>query len=188
MFLGLNGDKWKLEGLSKNCPATCDTATINGGEAWRFVVKDNRQPHYIVRGAGADVIENAIKDAGSSLNVAMTISEAAFRSVQDGGTDCFATVMMQREGDNLSGTGKYEFYRLWAGQQRIKLVNGSFEVVIPMDRAIWTGVFGRPGGDGPWSEMLRNLGKIGVTLGGKSDFGHGIKGDGKLYMTKFEIV
>jgi hypothetical protein len=187
MFLDLNGDKWKLEGLSKNCPDTCNTTTINGAEAWYFNVKDNRQPHYIVRGAKSDEIKAEIKDSGSYLVVAMTIAEATLKSVQDGG-ECFATVMMQRQGDDLSGQGKYEFYRLWAGQQRIKLVDGSFEVTIPMDRDKWTGVFGKPANSDPWSEMLRNLYRLGVTLGGTNDFGHGIRGDGKLYMTKFEIV
>jgi hypothetical protein len=186
MYLGLSGSDWKVEN-SKNCPPTCESSTANGYPAWLFTVKDTRQPHYIMRGAGADKIENEIKDAGSYLEVALKIEGADLKSVQDGG-DCFATVMMQRQGDDLSGQGKFEFYRLWAGTKRIKLIDGSFEVSIPMDRTIWTGVFGKPAGSTPWSEMLRNLSKIGVTLGGTNDFGHGIKGVGKIYCHKFRIL
>jgi hypothetical protein len=185
MFLGLDGDKWNVL-YSKNCPDHPNTVTIDGATAWTFNVKDNRQPHYILRGA-SDSVRNAIKDSGSSLVVTMAIAEEELKSVQDGGTDTYATVMLQRQGDDLSGQGKFEHYRQWAGSKRIALVSGLFEVTIPMDRTLWTGVFGKNAPDDAWKGVLANLAKIGVTLGGKSDFGHGIKGNGRITMRKFEV-
>jgi hypothetical protein len=183
MNLSLAASGWDVL-YSKNCPAHPNDSS-NG---WVFYVKDTRQPHYILKGAN-DAVRSAIKDANSVINIAMTITDENLKSVQDGGTNTYATVMLQREGDTLTGQGKYEWYRLWCGgAKRISLVNGYFQVSIPMDRNIWTGVFGRVASDIAWSGTLNNLGKIGITLGGTSDFGHGIKGVGKLYLNKFEII
>ena len=188
MLLGLSGESWKVL-YSKNCPSTCSAGQVDGQPGWTFNVKDNRQPHYLLRSV-PDSARNAIKDANSSLVVVMTIDEVDLKSVQDGGTNCYATVMMQRAGDNLSGQGQYAHYRQWAGGAfRFPLVDSKFvTMTIPMDRLKWTGVWGQNAPADAWSGTLNNLSKIGVTLGGTSDFGHGIKGSGRLYMTKFEIV
>ena len=183
--LGLDGSSWKVL-YSKNCPANPSTVTVNGSKAWLLKLRNDCQPHYVLRGA-SDSMRAAIKDSGSSLMVTMQVANAALKSVQHGGSNTYATVMLQRQGDDLSGSGKYEFYRLWAGGYRIKLVNGVYTVTIPMDRTKWTGVFGKNPSDTAMKDTLANLNRIGVTMGGASDFGHGVKGTADIYMLGFTV-
>jgi hypothetical protein len=187
MLLGLNGDSWKVL-YSKNCPPTCGNSAVDGQPAWYFGVSNDREPHYILRSV-PDSARNAIKDANSRLTVVMSVDEGELKSVQDNGTNCYATVMMQRAGDDMTGQGQFAHYRQWAGKHRFSLVDGKFFTMsIPMDRLQWTGVWGQNAPVDAWTGTLNNLEKIGVTLGGTSDFGHGIKGTGRIYMTKFEII
>jgi hypothetical protein len=183
--LGLDGSSWSIL-YSKNCPASPSTVTVNGKTAWRLQVKGTCQPHYVMRGA-SDKVRADIEGAGSSLVVTMQIANASLKSVEDGGTNTYATVMLQRADDDLSGQGEYAHYRQWAFRHRIKLVDGTFTVTIPMDRAIWTGVWGMNAPDTAWKELLANLDEIGVTLGGESDAGHGVKGVADVYMLELKV-
>lgn len=94
--------------------------------------------------------------------------------------------MLQRKRDDLSDQDEDAYYRLWAFRNRIKLVNGTFAVTIPMDRTIWTGVGGKSAPDTAWNDLLANLDKIGVTLGGETEGSHGVKGSAGLYMLEFK--
>jgi hypothetical protein len=182
--LGLDGSRWSVL-YSRDCPASPSTVTVNGKTAWRLEIKDNCQPHYVLRPAN-DKLRALLTGPVSSLVVTMQIADANLKSVQDGGTDAYATVMLQRRGDDLSGEDEYAHYRQWAFKNRIKLVDGTFTVTIPMDRMIWTGVRGKNAPDSAWKDLLANLDKIGITLGGTSDGGHGVEGNAELYLLEFK--
>jgi hypothetical protein len=183
--LGLDGSRWSIL-YSRDCPASPSSVTVNGKTAWRIEIKDRCQPHYVLRLAN-DKVRALLKEPVSWLVVTMQIANANLKSVQDGGTDTYATVMLQRRGDDLSGQGAYAHYRQWAFRHRIKLIDGTFTVTIPMDRTIWTGVRGKNAPDAAWKDLLADLDRIGVTFGGASDGGHGVAGNADLYMLKFKV-
>ena len=182
--LDLDGSGWSILD-SRNCPESPSTVAVNGKPAWRLEVDGPCEPHYIVRDAD-DAVRTAIKGAKASLVVKMHIANAHLRSVQDGGTNTYAMVMLQRKGDDLSGKDESVHYRQWASRNRIKLVNGTHTVTIPLDRTIWTGVGGKNASESAWNDLLANLDKIGVALGGESE-GHGVKGSAGLYMLEFKV-
>lgn len=183
--LGLDGSRWSIL-YSKDCAASPTTVTVDGKTAWRLQIEGPCQPHYVMRPAN-DKVRALIREPVSWLVVTMQIANANLKSVQDGGTNTYATVMLQRRGDDLSGQGEYAHYRQWAFRHRIQLVDGTFTVTIPMDRTIWTGVWGKNAPDAAWKDLLANLDRIGVTLGGKSDAGHGVKGVADVYMLEFKV-
>jgi hypothetical protein len=183
--LDLDGPGWSILD-SKNCPESPSAVAVNGKPAWRFEIEGTCEPRYVLRDA-SDEVRAAIRGADASLVAKMHIANARLRAVKDGGTNTYATVMLQRKGDNLSGQDEYAHYRQWAFRNRIKLVNGTFTVTIPMDRTIWRGAQGENAPDAAWNDLLANLDKIGVTLGGESDQDHGVKGSAGLYMLEFKV-
>ncbi len=183
--LSLDGSRWSVL-YSRNCPASPSTVTVKGKTAWRLRIEGTCQPHYVLRPAN-DKVRAILKEPVSWLALTMQIANARLKSVQDGGTDTYATVMLQRRDDDLSGQGKYAHYRQWAFRHRIKLIDGTFTVTIPMDRTIWTGVWGKTAPATAWEDLLANLDKIGVTLGGASDGGHGVEGNADIYMLEFKV-
>jgi hypothetical protein len=176
--LDLDGAGWSIL-HSENCPESPSTVFVNGMPAWRLEVDGTCELHYVLRDAN-DEVRAAVKGAKASLVVKMHIANARFRPVQDDGTTAYATVMLQRKGDDLSG-------RQLAFRNRIKLVNGTYTVTIPMDRTLWTGVGGENASEAAWSDLLANLDKIGVALGGERDEDRGVKGSGGLYMLEFKV-
>ncbi len=183
--LGLDGGSWAIL-YSRNCPPSPTTVMRDDETVWRLQVRGICEPHYVMRGAG-DLTRLQLEEEGASLSVTMQIANARLRSVQDGGTSTYATVMLQRAGDNLSGEGKYAHYRQWALSHRIALADGTFTVTIPLDRENWKGVWGAHAPEAAWKDLLANLGRVGISLGGRSDAGHGIKGVGDLYMLEFKV-
>lgn len=185
--LSLDGSDWEIL-FSDNCPGHPTTVSLNGETSWRLRLRNDCKPDYVLHDAGSGV-RAEISDSGSSILVTMGFANiSGLKSVQDGGSNVYATVMLQRKDDNLSGDGKYEFYRLWAGGvYRIKIVNGTYTVTIPIDTSKWTGVLGRNPSSNQMNDTLNNLWRLGVTFGGTSDFGHGIKGAADIYMSKFRV-
>ena len=182
--LDLDGPGWSILD-SQNCPESPTTVAVNGKPAWRLEVDGTCEPHYVLREVN-DEVRSAIMSTDASLVVKMHIANARLRSIHDGGTNTYATVMLQRKRDDLSDQDEDAYYRLWAFRNRIKLVNGTFAVTIPMDRTIWTGVGGKSAPDTAWNDLLANLDKIGVTLGGETEGSHGVKGSAGLYMLEFK--
>jgi hypothetical protein len=97
----------------------------------------------------------------------------------------------QRAGDDLSGTGPYEFYR-WFNHTKIALADGSFDVTIPFDPSQWVSVFGKDGnaaGSG-WTDARANAQWIGITCGGTYFAGHGAyvkSGSATFQMNSFSV-
>lgn len=81
-------------------------------------------------------------------------------------------LFLQRAGDDYTGQGAAEFYRLWSAWTA--LANGSFAVSQVLSPALWTGVFGRNPTAAQFSDTLGHLAHIGWTFGGHDFAGHGI--------------
>ena len=183
--IDLDGSGWSVLN-SENCPENPSPVAVNGKPAWRLEVDGTCELRSILRDVD-DAVRAAISGADATLVVRMHIANAHLRSIQEGGKDTYATVMLQRKGDDLAGQDELTHYRQWALRNRINLVNGTFTVAIPMDRTIWTGVSGENAPDSAWNDLHANLDKIGITLGSESDAGNGVKGSAGLFMLEFKV-
>jgi hypothetical protein len=146
-------------------------------EGWYLNFSGTKELDYIQRSPG--------KTASAKSIVVTVRVEGTFKARQGG--DPHLTVILRRKGDDLSGVGKYADYRLWYGVSRIPFVDGTHTITVPMTRAGWTNVNGKKVSDGAWASMLKNLQAVGVTAGGMF-YGHGVRGEGRITMTNFEIT
>ena len=57
-----------------------------------------------------------------------------------------------------------------------------------MPEQVWPALANPPQSapDTAWNDLLANLDKIGVTLGGETEGSHGVKGSAGLYMLEFK--
>lgn len=183
--LDLDGPGWSIL-YSENCPESPSPVAVNGKPAWHLEIDGTCEPRYVLRDADA-AVRTAVKGADASLVVTMHIANAHLRSVDDGGTNTYATVVLQQKGDDLSGIDGHAPFRQWASHNRLRLVNGTTTITVPMDRTKWTGVLGVNAPDTAWNDLLANLDKIGITLGGESDEDKGIQGKAGLFMLEFKV-
>lgn len=83
----------------------------------------------------------------------------------------------QRKGDNLSGSGAYQYYRWWSNPAAVQLQpGGALDLTVNLDPALWSSVLGRFGTASPadFAKALAKVGNVGMTFGGGSFFGHGV--------------
>jgi hypothetical protein len=87
-----------------------------------------------------------------------------------------ARIMVQRRGDDFSGSGGYEHYRFWSTVGARELAAGSFVISSSLDPAQWISVYGKRGSDVPadFAACMSDAEYIGVTFGGGSFYGHGV--------------
>jgi hypothetical protein len=86
----------------------------------------------------------------------------------------------QREGDNWSGSGKYEAYRWYAsGVKKSPIVAGKHEIEASFEWG-WTGVMTSSINSNPWGfrEALEHAHRVGFVLGGGDGLGHGVRATG----------
>ena len=94
-----------------------------------------------------------------------------------------ARFYLQRMGDNLSGQGKYEFYRWFSNDVAYKLAAGDANLTAALTPDQWTSVFGKRGdydfvaGAG-FVQALHNLAHVGFVFGGGCYYGHGVNVSG----------
>lgn len=102
--------------------------------AWRLEIGDDCAPQAVLRDASDDLLE-AVKDGDAALTVKLHIANGNLKSGESDGGNAYATVMLE---------GKDDDHRLSASRNRIKLVNGSHSVTIPLARANWTDLRATP--------------------------------------------
>ena len=100
-------------------------------------------------------------------------------------------LFLQRQGDDMTGKGDFEFYRWWSTAGTV-LKAGTATVEVPLDPALWTSVFGETGDRNPgaFAAALAHLGNVGVTFGGGCFFGHGVRilnGSAAFTMHRFAV-
>lgn len=98
-------------------------------------------------------------------------------------------LFIQRNGDNLSGQGGYEFYRWWS-KNVAEVTQGYFTLMAGLDQSEWTSVRGKSGDDpaavGMFGAACIDLGAIGVTFGGMFA-GHGVYGPGSFHLMEYSV-
>ena len=136
--------------------------------------------------------------AHSAARAAFTIAtkgEPAFdyRTAADNTCDRPAAVhlLLQRQGDDMSGKGRYEFYRWWSKAAAV-LQEGSATLDVALKPGLWTSVFGKSGDADPgaFAAAIADLGNVGVTFGGGCFFGHGVRilnGSAVFTMHRFTV-
>jgi hypothetical protein len=136
--------------------------------------------------------------AGVAASATFTITTAGdpvfdYHTAANNTCDSPATVrlFLQRQGDNLSGAGQYEFYRWWANAGTV-LKEGTFTVSVPLQPSLWTSVFGKKGDANPraFAAAIADLGNVGVTFGGGCFYGHGVRilnGRAVFTMNRFAV-
>ncbi len=85
-------------------------------------------------------------------------------------------LFLQRQGDDMSGKGDYEFYRWWSNTGAV-LKQGSATLTVALEPSLWTSVYGRKGDANPaaFADAMAHLGNVGVTFGGGCFYGHGVR-------------
>lgn len=111
---------------------------------------------------------------------------------QDETATCYnppsVTLIAQVQGDDFSGQDG----RWWAGTQVLANNAGVITVSIPVDPALWTNVEGIPGTTRPdgFNHTFSNLGHVGFTFGGCSNYGHGVRlssGSSTFTLESYEV-
>jgi len=90
---------------------------------------------------------------------------------------------LQRAGDDLSGRGKYEFYRWFSNEMAYELATGSANLTAALSPDQWTSVFGKKGDHDTaanvgFVQALQNLANVGFVFGGGCYYGHGVNVSG----------
>ena len=136
--------------------------------------------------------------AGVAARATFTIAAAGapvFDYRIDSGNTCdrpaAVRLFLQRQGDDMSGRGQFEFHRWWSNAGTT-LKDGTVTVDVALEPALWTSVFGKTGDSNPaaFAETIANLGHVGVTFGGGCFYGHGVRisnGRATFTMQRFEV-
>lgn len=93
--------------------------------------------------------------------------------------------IMQRKGDDMRGANG----RFWATSRAV-LEHGNRVLKIKINRHNFINVLGKKPSISVWNSMLANLGRVGVTFGGGSFYGHGVNvtgGTAKFKMERFRF-
>jgi hypothetical protein len=156
------------------------------GGVWWFDLVSGMEVDYLTMGAGS-----VPQAASVTITIALDVATGALISATGGGNPGI-TFYMQRKGDDLSGSGKFADYRLWANTHRLALGGhaGTYTVTIPMSKAMFTNVNGQQPSSSGWDGMLANMDKVGVTFGA-TFFGHGWQSHGgtvRVSMTQFDLA
>lgn len=156
------------ENQSKGLPWRPKQGTILGERGlWRI---DGGEPHYVTRDCN-----------GLSGSIRVRYRASGWTAVERG--EAGLTVHFQREGDNWSGTGPYEFFR-WYSRAMFPL-EGEHEITVPLRFDAWISVM-RKQNQTAFNSALRGACRVGLCFGADMGRGHGARG-GKFELLEFEV-
>lgn len=144
------------------------------------------------------VTTSATSLANSSvLTLAFTINESGdptyqykFAANNTCDTPANVSLYFQRKGDDMSGVGKYEFYRWFSVESAmLKPGPGTLSILLT-DPVTWLSVFSKKGDAAldMFAQAKANLAQLGVVFGGGCFKGHGVnidKGSSTFALTSF---
>lgn len=175
---GLAAQEWTIS-YSPGMPPT----PAQEGAGWAFdfpqgpAVPGTSSVHYVTRYVGAAL------PAAASLSAEVVVTEQGapvyqYKLQPENVCDNPAgfSLFLQRPGDDMTGTGKYEFYRWWSvGDYKIAPGAGTLTVSLS-DPGRWLSVFGKRGDAAPaeFAAAIADVGNIGMTFGGGCFKGHGV--------------
>ena len=101
------------------------------------------------------------------------------------------SLMFQRAGDSWSGK-RHEFHRWYAPAATVRqIAPGRGEIVVSLDDANWTSVFGRPASQFPeaFADALSRTERVGLVFGSSGARGHGVfaTGPARFRLESFRI-
>jgi hypothetical protein len=184
-------DDWTFQ-YSANVPVSPSPAPVG----WQFEFPSQNGVHYLVT-------RSPILKGKTSLILSGTVTVAPDATIlhvpepsspsSNGPASCH--VYFQEYGDNLSGRGRYAYYRWWSHADVITLVSGTFSITTGFDPSQWSSVFGEfanasAAARSGWGKALAKPQWIGITCGGGSFFGHGVYvsgGSATFAMTNFAV-
>lgn len=166
------------------------------GSGWQFTLPHEDGVHYLTTNQRPSPSANTI-----SASIEIDTTGAPFfeyRTDPDNTCDTPATVrlFLQRSGDDLSGDGKFAYYRWWSNPVAYTLAAGATTLTGDLsDPTQWTSVFGARASDGLEKEFhaaLVHIGSLGFTFGGGCFFGHGVyvtpgTGEATFKLTRFAV-
>jgi hypothetical protein len=185
--LSMAASAWVFQ-YSNSMPASPAAA----GSGWSFTFANTSGPsggvHYLVTQS-----PNLASKSALTMSGVISVAPGTVWGSNDPSdmTPDHCRAYFQQAGDDLSGTGPYEFYR-WFSHTTIALTDGSFNVTIPFDPSQWGSVLGKDGnaaGSG-WTNARANAQWIGITCGGSYFAGHGAyvkSGSATFQMNSFSV-
>jgi len=93
-------------------------------------------------------------------------------------------LLLQENGDDLSGTNGKQYYRWWSNSVAYQLASGSANLRASLkDFSQWTSVLGEKASASAaavagFKQAMANLGSVGFSFGGGCFFGHGVRVSG----------
>lgn len=151
--------------------------------------------HYLTTGSGSLTgVKSITVDGRIGLNGPVQFNFQTEPS-NLGKTPANFHLYIQEAGDNLTGKGKYEFYRWWSNPVSVKLQAGPFHATVPLRPDQWSSVFGKKGNASPaaragFAQALAHAAKVGMTFSGGNTFGHGVNirgGKATMAVTHFRV-
>jgi hypothetical protein len=161
------------------------------GAGWQFLFPTQNGVHYLTTAQRPSSASQAIT---ATISVSVNGAPAfEYRTAPDNVCDAPATVRLffQRQGDDMSGQGQYEFYRWWSDQAFYVLGPGTITLTGDLtDPSQWSSVYGRHGDENPtmFRDALANVGNLGFTFGGGCFYGHGVYVDPGTGQATFKAV
>ena len=166
-----NGELVSRPWVFQYSPNAVGSNHIQGALSFDFPNKDGI--HYLVTGV------NGMAPGMSSITLdyeVLTTGNPVFEFRTAADNTCPAplgnvSLYMQRKGDDISGTGAYEYYRFWSRPLLSELKSGTATLTVPLKPDQWITVYGK---QYDLSGALPNLQAIGMTFGGGCFAGHGV--------------
>jgi hypothetical protein len=108
----------------------------------------------------------------TALTMNYTVTGGGFLATEQVNVPGRVGICLQRRGDDWSGKGAYQQYRLY-GQSRPLLVAGDGVLTVPLLAGTMTDVYGQPASQATIDAVIANLDNVAVVFGG-SFASHGV--------------
>ncbi len=146
---------------------------------WKF----NFPPAGHVNYVDAHILQDI--SAAKQVSISGHIEGGPFTPVGDTPPATFS-LFIQRQGDD--GTEAMQDYRWWAPKN--VLVAGDFSIAAGLEPGVWSNVMGARGDTrlAGFRAALKHCANIGITFGGYSFAGHGVRGTGVFHCTSFTVT
>ena len=154
--------------LSDTSWTTLNAPSLSPGTVFNDTLVFNQEIGYVVNQPGMSLPYNGLIEFTFSLADGPLLGEPYPREI------ALVFLFMQRSGDNLSGFGIYNAYRMWSlsGVNLTNLGSGTFRVEVPLLESAWAGVTSGIS-QSEFMAMIAAPRYIGFTFGDSQSKGHG---------------
>jgi hypothetical protein len=170
--------------------------TPRTGGGWYFnFPTDPNSVHYVL--AAVNMVASSYVDAG--ILVTTTGTPTFDYNLQPDNTCIYPAhvrFLLQKSGDDLSGTNGKEYFRWWSNSVAYKLAHGRANLRAWLtDLSQWTSVLGEradasAAAAAGFKQTIANLGNVGFAFGGGCFYGHGVRvrgGGARFAVTSYSL-